>query len=235
MQNSRMKTVSALAIGLLLGATTMLPGAAAAQEGGYYGSYDRHGWRGETTDGYGRDRLDRGYRMGRDDDRRYDRYSRDRDSDRDQDRTSPGGTGSRQGALDRLLAEHAETQTALQQARPLLQEARAAVQQNDKGRAEQALTRAEALLFPSPDSRKQVERSLDDLEQALRRDDRDAADQALRRAREAIQQSSAAAQANSAGNTPSGSNTSGSTTSGATSGGSASSSGGGTGTGTSRP
>ena len=33
MQNSRMKTVSALAVGLLAGATTMLPGAVAAQEG----------------------------------------------------------------------------------------------------------------------------------------------------------------------------------------------------------
>jgi hypothetical protein len=220
MQNFGTKTIPALAVGLALGAAATLSDPAAARDGGYYGSYDRD-WRSEDMDGYGRDRLDRRDRMGRDDDRRYDRrsserYGRDRDSrneDRDEDRRSSGGSGSRQGALDRLLAEHAETQTALQQARPLLQEARTALQQNDRARAEQALTRLEAILNPAQDSRKQAERSLDDLEQAIRRNDREAADQALRRVREAVEQSAAAASQAGAG-TQSGGTTGGATTSG---------------------
>jgi hypothetical protein len=192
-------------------------------EAGYYGrdrgGYDE-GWN-RRSDRYGDNRWER------DRSRDYD----DRDYARDDDRRSGTSTSTSQsgrGMLDRLLAEHSETEKMLQQLRPLFQDARSALQQNDRAKAEQALNRADALLNPAPDSRKQVERSLDDLEQAVRRNDREAAEQALRRAREAVQ-NTAAAQGTAGGTAQSGSTAAGSSTSGAS--GTAS----GAGTGASRP
>ena len=51
--------------------------------------------------------------------------------------------------LDRLLAEASETEKMLQQLGPLFQDARSALQQNDRAKAEQALNRADALLNPT--------------------------------------------------------------------------------------
>jgi hypothetical protein len=198
-------------------------GSYGRSEAGYYGrdrgGYDE-GWN-RRSDRYGDNRWER------DRSRDYD----DRDYARDDDRRSGTSTSTSQsgrGMLDRLLAEHSETEKMLQQLRPLFQDARSALQQNDRAKAEQALSRADALLNPAPDSRKQVERSLDDLEQAVRRNDREAAEQALRRAREAVQ-NTAAAQGTAGGTAQSGSTAAGSSTSGAS--GTAS----GAGTGASRP
>jgi hypothetical protein len=201
--------------------TAAIPLAASAQDDQRgYGSYGR-----SEAGYYGRDRG--GYEEGWN--RRSDRYgdnrwerdrSRDyddRDYARDDDRRSGTSTSTSQsgrGMLDRLLAEHSETEKMLQQLRPLFQDARSALQQNDRAKAEQALSRADALLNPAPDSRKQVERSLDDLEQAVRRNDREAAEQALRRAREAVQ-NTAAAQGSAGGTAQSGSTAGGSSASGA--------------------
>jgi hypothetical protein len=201
--------------------TAAIPLAASAQddqrgygsygrsEAGYYGrdrgGYDE-GWN-RRSDRYGDNRWER------DRSRDYD----DRDYARDDDRRSGTSTSTSQsgrGMLDRLLAEHSETEKMLQQLRPLFQDARSALQQNDRAKAEQALSRADALLNPAPDSRKQVERSLDDLEQAVRRNDREAAEQALRRAREAVQ-NTAAAQGSAGGTAQSGSTAGGSSASGA--------------------
>jgi hypothetical protein len=223
-----------------------IPLAASAEDdqrgyGGGYGSYGR-----PEAGYYGRDRggYDEGWnrRSDRYGDNRWERdrprYSEDRDYARDDDRrseTSTTGTSqSGRGMLDRLLAEHSETEKMLQQLRPLFQDARSALQQNDRAKAEQALNRADALLNPASDSRKQVERSLDDLEQAVRRNDREAAEQALRRAREAVQNTAAAQGTGGGAAAQSGSTTGGSTTSGAsgtTTGGSGTTSG----AGTSRP
>ena len=184
-------------------------GSYGRSEAGYYGrdrgGYDE-GWN-RRSDRYGDNRWER------DRSRDYD----DRDYARDDDRRSGTSTSTSQsgrGMLDRLLAEHSETEKMLQQLRPLFQDARSALQQNDRAKAEQALNRADALLNPAPDSRKQVERSLDDLEQAVRRNDREAAEQALRRAREAVQ-NTAAAQGSAGGTAQSGSTAGGSSTSGA--------------------
>ena len=184
-------------------------GSYGRSEAGYYGrdrgGYDE-GWN-RRSDRYGDNRWER------DRSRDYD----DRDYARDDDRRSGTSTSTSQsgrGMLDRLLAEHSETEKMLQQLRPLFQDARSALQQNDRAKAEQALNRADALLNPAPDSRKQVERSLDDLEQAVRRNDREAAEQALRRAREAVQ-NTAVAQGTAGGTAQSGSTAGGSSTSGA--------------------
>ncbi|HEY0352690.1 MAG TPA: hypothetical protein VGC68_03535 [Enterovirga sp.] len=184
-------------------------GSYGRSEAGYYGrdrgGYDE-GWN-RRSDRYGDNRWER------DRSRDYD----DRDYARDDDRRSGTSTSTSQsgrGMLDRLLAEHSETEKMLQQLRPLFQDARSALQQNDRAKAEQALSRADALLNPAPDSRKQVERSLDDLEQAVRRNDREAAEQALRRAREAVQ-NTAAAQGSAGGTAQSGSTAGGSSASGA--------------------
>jgi hypothetical protein len=184
-------------------------GSYGRSEAGYYGrdrgGYDE-GWN-RRSDRYGDNRWER------DRSRDYD----DRDYARDDDRRSGTSTSTSQsgrGMLDRLLAEHSETEKMLQQLRPLFQDARSALQQNDRAKAEQALSRADALLNPAPDTRKQVERSLDDLEQAVRRNDREAAEQALRRAREAVQ-NTAAAQGSAGGTAQSGSTAGGSSASGA--------------------
>jgi hypothetical protein len=204
--------------------TAAIPLAASAQDDqrgyGSYGSYGRSeaGYYGRDRGGYDEGWNRRSDRYGdnrweRDRSRDYD----DRDYARDDDRRSGTSTSTSQsgrGMLDRLLAEHSETEKMLQQLRPLFQDARSALQQNDRAKAEQALSRADALLNPAPDSRKQVERSLDDLEQAVRRNDREAAEQALRRAREAVQ-NTAAAQGSAGGTAQSGSTAGGSSASGA--------------------
>jgi hypothetical protein len=201
--------------------TAAIPLAASAQDDQRgYGSYGRSeaGYYGRDRGGYEEGWSRRSDRYGdnrweRDRSRDYD----DRDYARDDDRRSGTSTSTSQsgrGMLDRLLAEHSETEKMLQQLRPLFQDARSALQQNDRAKAEQALSRADALLNPAPDSRKQVERSLDDLEQAVRRNDREAAEQALRRAREAVQ-NTAAAQGSAGGTAQSGSTAGGSSASGA--------------------
>jgi hypothetical protein len=221
MEASSMIRFRSFLLGCCALGTAAIPLAASAQDDQRgYGSYGR-----SEAGYYGRDRG--GYEEGWN--RRSDRYgdnrwerdrSRDyddRDYARDDDRRSGTSTSTSQsgrGMLDRLLAEHSETEKMLQQLRPLFQDARSALQQNDRAKAEQALSRADALLNPAPDSRKQVERSLDDLEQAVRRNDREAAEQALRRAREAVQ-NTAAAQGSAGGTAQSGSTAGGSSASGA--------------------
>ncbi len=73
-----------------------------------------------------------------------------------------------------------------QQIQQTLREARRALQQGEAQRAEQALSRLDAMLGGG-EQRQRLQQALEDAERALQRDDRQAAEEALRQARQAVQ------------------------------------------------
>lgn len=189
-----------LAVALTLSAgVALMPGGAAAQ-----GNHERAGRGDQEIERHGRLLFERGYRQGRMDER--ERIMR---SDRGD--AGPAGMSQGQGGFqDRdgdgrdavllldphghalLLVERGRQEQATLQAMQSMQEAREAVQQGDRQRAEQALGRAERVLQQAsaaaqPQQRRQeIVQRLGEAERALQRDDVQTARQALQQAREAL-------------------------------------------------
>lgn len=192
----------ALAAALALSAgAAFVPAGAAAQ------GYDRGGGRNDQEiERYGRQQFERGYRIGR-------MEERERAMRSGRDDAGPGGmssgmssgqSGGQSGGgrdavllLDPhghalLLVERGRQEQAASQAAQSMQEAREALQQGDRQRAEQALSRAERTLqqaggaTQAQQQRQDVTQRLNEAERALQRDDAQAARQALQQARDAL-------------------------------------------------
>jgi Sec-independent protein translocase protein TatA len=185
-----------LAGSLALGGLGM--GEAAAQ--GLDRSYDRMDGRGYGSSMYDRqqervggsdwrEQYERGYRLGREDERRRAGAMRGEGAPRDWGGASMGSADD-QGVLI-LLIERDRQQQAMRDVRQALQEARTALQQGDQARARGALDQAEQTLRQANalQNQQQIERSLTQAEQALQRGDRQGIQQALQQARQAMRNS----------------------------------------------
>lgn len=141
----------------------------------------------------GRAQFERGYREGREDERRRLR------AQAAHARAPSGGPGVVPGAAgdpdddDRdiaaLLLAHGRQQRAMQDVRRSLQEARAAVGQNDRARAEAALAQADQALRmagPGAGGDRLAAGWVNQAELALERGDQEAARRAVREARQAV-------------------------------------------------
>ena len=144
------------------------------------------------SDRYLRDEYERGYRMGRDDERRARAVRSGSQPGSGQQEMSSGWGGQSASAGDDqglliLLIERDRQQQAMRDIRQSLQEARTALQQDDRARAQTALDQADQTLRQTNalQNQQQIERSLTQAEQALQRGDRQAAQQALQQARQA--------------------------------------------------
>lgn len=144
------------------------------------------------TERAGRSHFERGYRLGREDER-YRRRAQSAHA-----WALNNGFGTARGAADGLadddwdvadvLLAHGRQQRAMQDARQSLQDARTAMQQNDRARAEAALARADQKLRtagPGAGGERLAVGWVNQAELALERGDQEAARRALREARQA--------------------------------------------------
>ncbi len=138
----------------------------------------------------GRAEFDRGYRIGREDERRRLRVHAARDRARGDGADRGGGlTDDAPGLLIPPLEHGLEQRRAMQDLRRSLGEARTAVQQGDRARAEAALAQADRLLRlagPGVGGDRLAAALMNRAEHALERGDQEAARRALQQVRDAL-------------------------------------------------
>ena len=179
-------------------------------DGGLYGGplYDRepygYGYSGAGADGMrpdrseveraGRAQFERGYRLGREDERYRRRAQASHAGARGEDpgpRAAQGAAGGPEDdawGMAALLLDHSRQRRAMQGVRQSLQEARTAIQQDDRARAEAALAQADQELRtagPGVGGNRLAVGWVDQAELALERGDQEAARRAVREARRA--------------------------------------------------
>lgn len=184
--------------------------ARSAAAGGLYGGplYDREPYgfgysgagadrlrpdRSDTMERSGRVQFERGYRLGREDERYRRRaqaaHARLLDSGAASLRGAAGESTDGDWDIADLLLAHSRQQLAVREVRQSLQDAQAAMQQNDRARAEAALAQADQKLRmagPGVGGDRLAAGWVNQAELALERGDQEAARRALREARQAV-------------------------------------------------
>ena len=143
----------------------------------------------------GREQFERGYRLGRKDERYRLRTQAAHAGARSNGPGSRTAEGAASGPEDdewgvaSLLLDHSRQQQTMQDVRRSLQEARTAIQQDDRARAEAALAQADRKLRtagPGVGGNRLAVGLVDQAELALERGDQEAARRAVRDARQAV-------------------------------------------------